>query len=372
MFTTNNRVLVDNLRDLPALMCFQRKAAKTVPTEEILIQANIDSFGDDIGKVTNRVTSMYDVQSLYDPDSEEYQTLEYRIMCGQQLQQNAIDKAKGIVAKPMPATWYRRSVAMNDTDIPEDKIDMYLRILADRKPYFMTYIYPDLKKEYTTFMKNVETKCIQLFRKDLNSLLTADPGDLSEDELAFTGEYYKRVPVSINNCVTNRICRRIEAEFDGYISKHKPEKKFNPSNFKSDVEYLDWQYYRIREIYNEYIAGAKAFRLREKKERVDKSEARQMHELLIERFVEKCLREVTNRWQLCNIIIDLCYGNESTKQFAWDVVGNEMLVNLLRNNNNIISYPAHDDDGDILWKGERYLFKSKVVSDEEIDYEYYS
>ena len=85
---TDNEVLVSNLRELPALMCIQRKANKIVPTTEDMIQANINSFGDDIGKITNRITSMFDVIAGYSPDSEEYQILDYRIKCGQLFQQN--------------------------------------------------------------------------------------------------------------------------------------------------------------------------------------------------------------------------------------------------------------------------------------------
>ena len=78
-------------------MCMQRKADKCIPTEEEMIKANINSFGDDIGKITNRVTSMFDVQAQFDKDRPEYKVLDYRIKCGQHFQQNAIDKAKGII-----------------------------------------------------------------------------------------------------------------------------------------------------------------------------------------------------------------------------------------------------------------------------------
>lgn len=76
--------------ELPAIMCVQRKAPKKVVTEEDLIQSNIDSFGDDIGKTTNWITSMFEVQAGFDRGSEEYRELAYRIRCGQLLQQNAI------------------------------------------------------------------------------------------------------------------------------------------------------------------------------------------------------------------------------------------------------------------------------------------
>lgn len=80
---TDNPVLLRKTRKLPAIMCVQRKAVKCVPNQEDLVRSNIASFGDDIGKITNRVTSMFDVQSRYEPGSREYEVLAYRICCGQ-------------------------------------------------------------------------------------------------------------------------------------------------------------------------------------------------------------------------------------------------------------------------------------------------
>ncbi len=80
---TDNPVLVSQHRQTPALMCIQHKAATKIVTEADLIQSNMNGFGDDIGKITNRITSMFDVKAQFDPDSEEYKMLEYRIKCGQ-------------------------------------------------------------------------------------------------------------------------------------------------------------------------------------------------------------------------------------------------------------------------------------------------
>ena len=66
---TDNSVLVDRLSELPALMCVQRKAKKKVVTEEDAIRSNIDSFGDDIGKTTNWITSMFEVRSQFPKES---------------------------------------------------------------------------------------------------------------------------------------------------------------------------------------------------------------------------------------------------------------------------------------------------------------
>lgn len=87
---TDNDVLVSKHRELPALMCIQRKATKRIVTEQDSIQSNIDSFGDDIGKTTNWITSMFEVQARFEKGSREYEELDYRIRCGQLYQQNAI------------------------------------------------------------------------------------------------------------------------------------------------------------------------------------------------------------------------------------------------------------------------------------------
>lgn len=85
---TDNRILVDRHKKTPTLMCAQRRATKKVVTEEDVIRSNIESFGNDIGKTTNWITSMFEVRSHYDHDDGRSQELGYRILCGQLYQQN--------------------------------------------------------------------------------------------------------------------------------------------------------------------------------------------------------------------------------------------------------------------------------------------
>ena len=88
---TDNPLIVNRTKNSPTIICLQKKAEKKVPTEEDIIASNKLAFNDDIGVVTNHVTSMIEVQSGYPPNSDEYKTLDYRIMCGQLYQQNTIN-----------------------------------------------------------------------------------------------------------------------------------------------------------------------------------------------------------------------------------------------------------------------------------------
>lgn len=88
---TDNPIIVNRTKNSPTIICLQKKAEKKVPTEEDIIASNKLAFNDDIGVVTNHVTSMIEVQSGYEQDTDEYKVLDYRIMCGQLYQQNTIN-----------------------------------------------------------------------------------------------------------------------------------------------------------------------------------------------------------------------------------------------------------------------------------------
>lgn len=359
---TDNKVLVENYRPLPAIMCAQRNATKVEVTEDLLIQSNIDSFGDDIGKTTNWITTMFDVQSQYDPDSEEYQVLDYRIKCGQLYQQNSIDKAKGIIAKPMPKDWYDRAANRITDDLSEEEVQrrlFNLRVLADKKPYFMRYIYPNLMSQYNTYIKNTDKKCMREFRQTIEELMTKSPDELTQAEAEFIDYYIQRMPVGMHPCVMNKICRRFEEEFDNYFLKNIPEEEFDYSIMKSGQEYTTTQYNAIAKLYEQYTKRLQEYMQFSKRERIDEDESATKRSLMIRDFKVECERACSNSAQLCDIILDLCYRRSGSKQFCWDICSEEIIDNLLKNNDNTIYFPVQDEDGDIEFCGKRFTLESK-------------
>ena len=159
---TDNPIILKNTKSLPAIICLQKKAVKVIPTEYDIIEANKLAFNDDIGTITNRVTSMFELQAGFDKDSAEYKELEYRIMCGQHYQQCSIDRAKGIVAKPMPPYWFT-SRGISENNFSEDEIQFQKKIMASHKPYFMTYVYSNLKTENNKYLRNSNSNAVRRF-----------------------------------------------------------------------------------------------------------------------------------------------------------------------------------------------------------------
>lgn len=359
---TDNPVLVERLERQPALMCVQRKAKKRISTEDDFIKSNIESFGNEIGQTTNWITSMYEVQAGFRPGTKEYDTLQYRIMCGQTYQQNAIDKAKGIICKPMPRDWHDRHAANSIED--ENKRQFYRSILADKKPYFMRYIYSDLSRQYNTYIKSTNRKALREFQLTVDELRALPYSDLTAEQKTFLYYYERRMPVGTRPCVMNRICRRFESEFDNYISRNCSGVTFDYSFMKSDHDYTQSEYKAVQRLYEDYKKRVVNHEIVSDYNRKTDEEEYSITELNAE-FRKACDEICPNSDTLCNIVLDLCYKSNATKAFAWGVCGTEIINNLLNRNNHIITYPVMDDAGTFTYGGNTFTFEEIKLEDEE-------
>lgn len=361
---TDNPVLMRCHEQLPALMCAQRKAEKRISSEEDFIQSNIDSFGNEIGQTTNWITSMFEVQSRFDKESEEYKTLAYRIMCGQLYQQNAIDKAKGIICKPMPREWHDRHSVNIIED--ENKKRFYRSVVAERKPYFMRYVYPDLKKQYNQYLKNTDKNCLREFSMTVNELRNIPEIERTERQSDFLKYYEYRMPVGMGDCIMNKICRRFENEFDGIVSRYSAFSEFDYGIMKSDVEYSPNQFSAIKKLYTEYNKRVQNYIVYSGIDRVDEAEQEVTLNQMSEEFRRECELICTNEETLCDIVLDLCYLRDSSKSFAWSMCGETIIHNLLKKNGNTVEFPILDDSGEIEYHGNNFSVASVRVWDIEV------
>lgn len=351
-FLTDNAVILRRLKDLPPLVCAQRKAEKRISTEEDFIKSNIDSFGNEIGQTTNYITSMYEVRSGFDPDSEEYKTLSYRIKCGQTFQQNCIDKAKGIVFKPMPKEWHDRFAAARMEDDPTR--DLYMRIAAHKKPYFMRYIYPDLMRDYNTYMKKADKNCLREYGMTTSELEAVPEEERTDEQNEFLWYFHDRIPVGMNNCVMNRICRRFEREFDGFVGRASASSVFDYTIMKSDAAYTDMQMKAVRVLYREFCESVRKHRIESEYSHTDPDEEVQAFNMITDTFQSNCHIACPNDMALCNLVLDLCYRRSSTKTFAWKMCGGEIIQNLLELNGRRMLVPILNDEGDYVYCGKKH------------------
>lgn len=360
---TDNRVLVDKLRVTPALMCAQRKAPKCVPCDADFVKSNIESFGNEIGQTTNWITTMFEVRSQFEPGSEEYEMLSYRIRCGQLYQQNVIDKAKGIIAKPMPKYWHDWH-SINKIEDPEQRA-LFKRIVAEKKPYFMRYIYPPLMKQYNTYIKNTNRNCLREFGLTVQELRSLPYNQLTERQKEFLSHYDRRMPVGVGECIMNKICRIFENEFDSRLKREEAADGFDYTIMKSDVEYAPRQFNEIKRLYNNYNKRLENFSIFRSYERVDEYDSWAALDALNEEFEKECSLICPDKKALCNIVLDICYSKSATKWFAWNMCGEEIVDNLLSKNSRKISFPTLDSHGDIRYGGMMYRVETIELEESE-------
>lgn len=355
---TNNPVLLSNTKKAPTIICVQRKAEKKIPTEADIIEANKIAFNDDIGTITNRITSMFEVQAGFTADSPEYRELTYRIMCGQLMQQNSVDRVKGIVAKPMPAYWYRLKR-------DEEYTDLQTAIVASKKPYFMQYVYPQEKTAYDTYIKKSNTNARIKFGVDIAGLEAME--NKSDEINEFLYWYRKRMPLGENPCTVNLIANFFESAFSHLKQPNNAE--FDYTILKSNAEYTTFQFNKISSIYNDYKIRVADFMQAVKKERPERDEVEIRKQFFRDEFKAQCDVVCPDERIQTDIILDLCYNTNASKAFAWEMCGSQIIKNLLESHNNSMFIPikkAAFANGESM-KQEDFEFNGNRFMMEKID-----
>lgn len=368
-FTTNNKVLLDSFEYKDTLMCIQSSMAKKVPMEDDYIKSDINGFGDSIGSVTNKATNMISLREKFAPDSEEYKELTYRISTMMNYQQNAIDRIKGVVARPVPKEWLEVRL-FKEEDGDDDKIarekQINANIAAEIRPWFFIYRYSQIKSELDKYIKSCKSNCKIRFGKTLDDLCaSANRTDEEEDFLYY---YEKYMPVSRAPGTMNRICFRIEDEFQ--TTNVLPNVEFDHSILKTDAIYTQEEYDKIAKLYDEYNKNMQFFLKQKNKNELGDDEVGFDVMRFKNEFVDACSVVCPNEEILANIVVDLCYTTSKNKTFAWDVSGDQIFNNVLKNNGGIITYPIKDDNGNIEFCGKKFILHTQKIGGEaNVDFE---
>jgi hypothetical protein len=368
-FCTDNEVLLEAFEYKTTLMCEQESSVKKRPEEDDYVMSDINGFGDSIGSVTNKATNMISLREQFDKDSEEYKRLTYRISTMMNYQQNAIDRIKGVVARPVPKEWLNaRMFKIEDDDseeVTQDK-QININIAAEIKPWFFIYRYSQLKSELDKYTKSVRSNCKIRFGKSIDDLYMIDNRTPEEDEFLYY--YEKYLPVSRAPGTMNRICWKIEDIFN--TTNVLPGVEFDKSILKNDVKYTAGEYEAVKKLYDEYNKGMQLFLKRKKQNDFADDEVGFDIVHLKDVFIDECAKVCPDAEILSNIVVDLCYTSNKNKTFAWDVAGEQIFKNVLKKSGYIIKYPVKDENGDIEFCGNRFsLYTQQIGGDFDVDFE---
>ena len=345
VFTTNNPVLLNNHRGLPALDCQQRNAPKmqldpeNTETEANIAASNKRGFKNKVGSITNIGTSMLNLQSQFQSGSKEWDELEYRVICIQHFQQLSIDSVKGIKMTPMNDQWNNLSSCLPGNGDSQEILalkEFNKQICAHRKPYFFIYRYNTTKAKYDKYIKSVDSKLKQKYNMSLSELLHSK--NLSDELQKEKDRFYNRCPVDMSPGTVNRIAWSVEKKFEDFNQLAPAE--FNKEVIKSGAEYSMSDYFRVKDIYKDYRDAIKNLAKKTKTDEVDEEEDGAADKAVIDllfkgRFFEAC----SNDKVLCDILIDMLYDKPNSKAVVWDMCGDVFIDNLLKKSGGVIEYP---------------------------------
>ena len=273
-----------------------------------------------------------------------------------------IDKTKGIIAKPMPRCWHdRMALHRPDSDDPEElaRWELNCRIVADKKPYFMRYIYPQLMRDYNNYINTANEKALSEHRLSIDEMLAMPPEELTEEQRTCLRYYQAKMPVGNHDCVMNRICRKVEAVFGNGIAE--PDEPFDYTVMRSNIGYSSYTYYAVERLFKQYLQKLKRFAMDKNNIISTQDDPVDYRASLLAFFVREVALVCNNSFQMADIILDMVYRRNGTKQFAWDMVSHEIIYNLLMSHGGKLSFPRADPDGDIEFMGERYSMTQMEV-----------
>lgn len=265
----------------------------------------------------------------------------------------------------MPREWHDRHAVNSIED--ETKRELYRSIVVDRKPYFMRYIYPALMRQYNTYIRNTNRNALRKFQMEVSELLQMPYSELTQEQREFLRWYEISMPVGTGDCVMNRICRKFEERFDHVKSRWDRSVVFDHSIYKTGEEYSVRQYRAVQKLYQEYNNRLKKYKIQSQYDRMTDDETAAGVIKLKNEFDSACDMICSNRKELSDILVDVCYGKNTTKNFAWTVCGDQIVQNLLDRAGKF-TVPVLDPDGDIWFRGKRFTAVTVEVDTNQDEY----
>lgn len=263
----------------------------------------------------------------------------------------------------MPEYWYRISPNMpreGDSDEELKTKEFNLRIAAAKKPLFMIYVYPKLKKEYKDYIKSANQKLTMMYGalgiNSIDDLRCYEPK--TEEMKSFIYYYDELMPVGVNDCIVNRIARIFDREFEKIPTLKGEQPKFDTSILKSGAPYSTHRYRLMSSLYTDFLGRTQEYEKRCSKERLSKAERWWERHRIVEYFKSQAYVICANKDELCDILVDMCYKAKTSKTFVWDMCEEELIAHLLDCNDGKIIFPQHvEEDGEFEYAGEQFVMK---------------
>lgn len=264
-------------------------------------------------------------------------------------------KAKGLIVKPYPRHW----VNWQNPDKPNDKftkeeIIFNNKILIDKRPYFMKYLYSTYKQDYNKHRNQYDYMALRTYGLHIDDLLDLENPDEGQQKLI---ESYRRYnPLLETDCVMNNICRYMEKkvkEIKVNANKKTPDYIFDIL-YNKDIEITQDQIDKMEDVFKKW----KKSKSQSNNMTRELSEGEEIDDrILPEDFLSLDYDYISDDIQkLANLAVYVNYHlyPTSPKNFCWDLFSAGIILNIYDNSDKDFTLPLRNSSGDIEYMGKRY------------------
>jgi hypothetical protein len=194
--------------------------------------------------------------------------------------------------------------------------------------------------------------------------------EMNEEESKFIYEYLKYVPFIQTKCLMNNISTYMEEN----IKLLKDRIKINTTS--DNIKILkDPDIEESKEVVKEVYALYKKYKTEKRNFMEVREDSESSKRKTVEQF-NKYIRQEAYKISsdgnlLANIAIDICYTlhPSDNKSFVWNVFGNEVVENIMKNKQEHCLVPFEDKNGEIEYLGNYYSMV-EIYPQKENYYEY--
>jgi len=375
---TNNTEIITNLPGGLPIYYDSKKSPKQEIIEEELYKADLNGFNNRVGFVTNVATTAFAMLPNFEKDSPEYTELINRLKCFRKEQGSTIDATKGLIIKPFPIHWTRwKKISEEMEDAERENLEFLNRIVINKRPYFMRWVYSHYNRNYIKFKKAYSKDSHMRFNKEINEVLENAGITTDVEECKFIFEHQRYNPLLETNCLMNKIAWYMEEQFKQLkISTSIPITDENIQILKdSSIPFDEEKYKKLDALYRIYKKEKRKFSNAYAGGNTTQTDVAAYFKTIdqFNKFIRQKAYEISsNGAELVNLVVDICYVAfpGDNKSFLWQIFSNEIIENIAKNKQEKCFIPALDDNGNINYLYSSYLMTEIKVMKNDSDHNY--
>lgn len=330
---------------------------KNIIDEDKLYLADINTMGSKIGWITNLGTTLYALLPLFEKESQEYKEVIKRLIIIRKSQGNEIDRGKGILVKSLPQ-WNKWNPPDDNFTVEEEMLrQLKNKLVINRRPKFMIYLYPDYMRKFKNHRDIYQNYCESLYGYNLEDLISKK--NKTEYETELYTKYQEFNPFIDSKSIMGIICNYMEDSLEEIKMQLKDGEDFDiDSLINKDIPIDENKIKKMKDLYRKFNAIKKGIYYFDDNNESIGYKFSKLNELAYESIS-------SNNSELANLAVTLCYKEYKSignRDFCWKIFGEEIISNLIGNYFDYIEIPLKDDMGDIYYLDKRYSIKRVKIN----------